>query len=421
MSSKVEEIVASIVNSDDAAEAYEIYRIGAPFLGDYKFIFASGTGSPPGFAVNRMFKNGAAVRSLFGSDRVLMLDAKTAKEMEGGRSIFPIDYSISLDTNAMSYLEPYITGRSGGGIPSDFGDVFNFIAQPEVSIDPIPYFSENLLDLSRGKSPDSVFSNIRAYEVLRTIDVDRLNNMGEIRSTINDAELDSRAQNLVSKILFSLSDKAALDDLNHKHGFTYACLLKMVEIQLKTTQAPLESKLERFAEFCHSELSVMSIREMAIAKSYFIRGQKFGFFGKIQKNKDGVLDLLKNMAWDLWHVRQLEQSLARRPQNAARYYFPALLTFDKNLIEVMDIYPLKSFAYSIKNYCPLPVFDGDPYLILGADERHGERVFEKYYSAASRAERQARRDTTFDKMRRIVEELEQAVLVITAPKPSDSK
>lgn len=410
-----DDIVASILNSDTIGEAFELYKFAAPLLPDYKFVFASNdTGSQPGHAVNRTFENGAAIRSLFKTDRVLMLDPETLKEMQTGLSKFQIDYSISLDTNAMSYLEPYVAGKRGGGIPADFTEVFHFIAQPEVSVDPVPYYTENLFELSEGKSAESVFSNIRAYEILRTIDIDQLKKHGEIRSLVDDLELNSRAQRMVSNMLYSLENKRGVTDLKNKHGFVYGCLLKMAEVQLRSPQAPLESKMEKFVEFCHAKLHTMAAREMTIAKTFFTFGQKIGFFGKIQKNRTDILKTLKNMAWDLWHIRQLEHSLAKRPENLARYFFPALLTFDKDLLAIMDLYSLKSVAYSTNNYKPIPVFDGDPYLVIGANEQHGEKMAERYYSDSAKAERDSRRDLR--SVDETVQELEQIVLSITLPK-----
>jgi hypothetical protein len=79
-----EQIAVRIVNSDSIDEAYKLYKIFAPLLANYKIAFASSLGPLPGFAVNRNFSAGAAIRSLFSSERVFVLDAKTIEEMENG-------------------------------------------------------------------------------------------------------------------------------------------------------------------------------------------------------------------------------------------------------------------------------------------------------------------------------------------------
>jgi len=410
-----DQIAARIVNSDSTDEAYKLFKIFAPLLTDYKFAFASSLGPLPGFAVNRNFSAGTAVRSLFRSERVFVLDAETVEEMENGGSSFPIDYSISLDTNAMSYLEPHITGRRSGGIPQDFGEVFAFIARPDVYVDPLPYFTENLFKLEDSKKPESIYDNLIAYEALRTIDAEWLKRNGEVRSTLTGSELATLAQDHMSRMYFDLGNKSGMRGLARRYQYGYACLLKMTAIQLKAPGAAQSRKMAAFVEFCHSTLSSMAAREIAVAKAYFHQGQKHRFFHKIQKNRDNILDIIRNMAWDMWHVRQLEQSFAQNPSDTARYFFPALLTFDRGLIEIMDLYWLKACAYNVKARRPLPVFDGDPFLLLGTDEQGGKQLFDKYYSEESITQRSSTLEAALSNFDGIIEALEQDVLKIALP------
>jgi len=411
-----EQIAVRIVNSDSADEAYRLYKAFAPLLTNYKFAFASGLGPRPGFAVNRDFSAGAAVRSLFGSERILVLDAETIEGMEKGGASFPIDYSISLDTNAMSYLEPYIAGRRSGRIPQDFGEVFAFIARADVHVDPLPYFTENLFKLAGNEKPEFIYDNLIAYEALRTIDAEWFARYSEVRSTLTESELAASAQDHMSRMYFDLGNKPAMKELERRYQYGYACLLKMTALQLKAPGAAPAIKMAAFAEFCHSTLSSMPAREITVAKAYFRRGQKHSFFHKVQKKKEDILDNLRNMAWDMWHVRQLEHTFAQNPSDAARYFFPALLTFDRGLIEIMDLYRLKACAYNVKARRPLPVFDGNPYLLFDTDEQDGKSLFDKYYSAESIARRSAALETTLSDFDGIIEMLEQDVLKIALPR-----
>lgn len=231
------EVAVRVVNSDSTAEAYKIYKAFAPLLKDYKFAFSSGSGPLPDFAVDRNFSAGAAIRSLFCSERVFVLDAETVEEMETGGASFPIDYSISLDTNAMSYLEPYIAGRRSGGIPHDFGEVFAFIARPDVHVDPVPYFTENLFKLADSKKPEAIYKNLIAYEILCTIDAEWLARDGEVRSTLTERELNVLAQGHMSRMYHVIDNKPDMKRLARRYQYGYACLLKMTAIQLRAPSA----------------------------------------------------------------------------------------------------------------------------------------------------------------------------------------
>ncbi|MDH0091253.1 hypothetical protein N7373_07335 [Achromobacter mucicolens] len=408
-----EEVVALICNSDNTAEAFALYQLAAPLLKDYKFVFASDKGATPGFAVNRTFSAGAAVRSLFETERVLVLDAETVAEMESGPATYPIDYSISLDTNAMSYLVPYVTGKRARSIPADFQEVFEFIARSDVHVDPLPYLLENLPRLASGESADKIFENLKSYEVLRTIDIHRLKSKGEVRSTLSDEELAAAAQRQISKMYLDIENRALMESITSRHLYFYACLIKIAAIQLKAPSTSLSKKMAVFLEFCHSTLATMSIREAAVARAYFVRGQGLKFFGKIQKNsKNDILKLLRNMAWDMWHIRQLEQSITYKPSKPARYFFPALLTFDRNLIEIMALYPLKACAFKIGTSQPMPFFDGDPFKIIAIDDEEGASAMTRYFSAGAIAARDAARGSVRNNITVVVKSLETELLAV---------
>lgn len=411
----IEKIVARICNSDNTGEAFALYDLAAPLLRDYKFVFASHKGGLPGFAVNRTFSAGAAVRSLFKTERVLVLDRETSLEMESGQSTYPIDYSISLDTNAMSYLVPHMAGKRGGPIPADFQEVFEFIIRPEVNIDPLPYFIENLTNLNKQESVEKIFENLKVYEILRTIDAEWLRSEGEVRSALSDHELSTIAQRKISQMYLDVRNDAVMEGVNFNHQYMYACLVKMATIELKSPSASLGKKMAAFMEFCHSTLAAMSGRETAVARAYFTNGQKLAFFGKIQKkSKKDILALLSNMAWDMWHVRQMELTMTFSPERKARYFFPAILTFDHKFIEIMDLYPLKACAFKIGSFHPLPFYDGDPFRLIATDDEDGQSAIAKYFSDDAIAARGVARPKIRAKFSDKVRSLEAELLAVAS-------
>ena len=402
---EIREQVAEICNSDTLSEAFGRFYAARHKLRDWKFVFAARSGSVPGYAVNRDFARDAAVRSLFNSSHILVVDARTCDDMLGGRASYPMDFSISLDSQALSYLEPYLEGRASK-IPSDFQEVFEFVARPDVNVDPIPYMQENLGNLSRKHGAERIKDKLKAYEVLRTIDVSILKSEGLIRSRLSDAELEQRAEEGVAMMRRWRGDQAARTELEHWHRCMYVLLLKMAQIQLRNPSAPLSRKLFEFLDFCDRELATIFTRESVLAVAYFERGQKLRFFDKIQKNKEDLLWLLQGMAWDLWHVRALEQALTRRPETKARYFFPALLTFDKRLIEVIDMYPLKACAYVEGTSHICPFFEGDLISILAGDHTSEDTLIERYFSKHKRRERQQRHSDAKMLLPLLVEKLE---------------
>ncbi|WP_431225396.1 hypothetical protein ACQ86O_12040 [Serratia sp. L9] len=406
----ITEKVAEICKSRTTEEAYRLYRQYLPFLKDYKFVFGTNEGGTPGYAVNRIFSAGAAIRSLFNTERVLVFDPKTWQDMESGKAIYSIDYSISLDTQAISHLVPYLSGKEHSSLPEDLTEVFEFLIRNDVQIDPLPYLSENYLKLGNSETADGVYRTLKAYEVLRNIDIDWFKQHGKVRSTLTDHELTMKAQQHLSTMYLECEDKPVMDGLFFRHQSMYVLLLKMAAIQLKSPRASLKNKLSVFLQFCDDEMASLFVRETILAKAYFERGQKFDFFGKIQKNKDDILVQLANMAWDLWHIRQMEEVMTFTPSKRARYLFPAFLTFDKKFIEVIDLYPMKSLAYNVVNPRPMPFYSDDLINLFSPDQNNTTLDIHHYFSEERSASRDARRHRVRAQLPEIVNRLEAELL-----------
>ena len=385
--------IASAPGADIALMAYVQCWWAIP---EYKFVFGAAKGAIPGFAVNRSFSGGARIRSLFPDERVLVLDPETIKSIRSVAATYSVDYSISLDSNAFSYLRHHVIGETKR-LPNDFVEVFNFIARDDVRVDGMPYVLENRggTNLQDERKALHVFESIKAYEVLRTIDGEWLRNHGEVRSKLDDAALVKRAQEAMSRLYFSADDHNGMRGLRARVSYSYANLLQLVLIQLQRKNWPTDRKVEAYIEFCHSRLATIDARGMVLAREYFERGQNLKFFGRIQAGRDDLLELLNNMAWDLFHVRQLESAMSMRPDSEARYFFPALLTYDQGLIEVMDLCPLISIAFTSNESDTIPIYRVDGDKVISSDPTQLAAVKAKYFSEAAADDRSDRLHSTW--------------------------
>lgn len=408
-------IIGQICNANSLGESLRLFEKYSSRLHGCKIILAAKNGVTPGLAINRDFSDGSVVRSLFSSGSVLVLDRETLSEMKIGRSNYPIDYSISLDTQAISYLEPYIRGNSSR-LPEDFEEIFKFISREDVNVDPVPYILENILNLSDPVRADRIFEKIKAYQVLCTIDNDALDNFGIIKSKLDDVDLIKNTQEHLSKMYRDLSDNRLVDEIRFNFNFSYWHLLAMISVQLSKPRISPEEKLTTLIELCDSTLATLSLREISVAKSYFKKGQNLTFFGKIQKGKKDLFRTIRGMAWDMWHIRQMEKNLVVRPGRGARYFFPSFLTCDKRLVEIIDLYPLKACAYDEVDLIPIPFFDGDWLESLSCNEDFIENIRSKYFSEKSLLSRTKRRNQANSKIDKSISELESTIAKLSGGK-----
>ena len=351
-------LIKEIASADSISESLALFSFTKEMLGDCKFIFSANDGPLPGLSIGRNFDNGSAIRSLFSKEKVFVLDKETLKEMSKGTARFQIDYSISLDTQALSYLEPYISGYFNK-LPNDFKEIFNFISQENVFVDPLPYIHENYHNLTNEKSAERIFSKLKAYEVLRNLDIKELERSSIVKACIPESEIIAITQQQIARMYRDLDNVFYMNELNISFNYEYAHLLKMICIQLDNPKISRYKKVSEFLDFCHFDVSAIGFREVFIACKFFENGQKLDFFSKIQKNKKDLFQIIKGMAWDLYHIRQMERFSTMRPDHRARYFFPSFLTCDKRLIEILDLYPLKCLAYIDGVYEPMPFFDNN--------------------------------------------------------------
>ncbi|KAF1007586.1 MAG: hypothetical protein GAK28_01541 [Luteibacter sp.] len=132
---------------------------------------------------------------------------------------------------------------------------------------------------------------------------------------------------------------------------------------------------------------------------------------------DDLFDQLIGMAWDLYHVRQLEENMTFKPSPGARYFFPALLTFDKRFIEIIDLYPLRALAYKEGSRTPMPFYAGDWREFMATSESSRQFAFDRYYSSEARDQRSSSRDAVKIKLEATIEELIYSVAKLASIEP----
>lgn len=276
--------IHAVATSENLLDSIKMFERNLPLLHDCHFVFGAKNGPLPGYSVNFDFTDGSAIRSLFKSPKVFVLDYKTVKAMRTGTASFKVDYSISLDTQALSYLEPFL-GKRTSKLPKDFDEIFKFISKNETSVDPLPYIHENYINLKDPQNANKIFQKIKAYEVLRSLNYKSLSEQHVLESYLDELELNKNAQESIACMYQELSNRTYFDTIRTRVFSFYALLLKMISIQLSSPRKSTYNKLVEFLDFSHSILATMFFRETLLSNSFFDRGQGFGFLVKYKRTK----------------------------------------------------------------------------------------------------------------------------------------
>lgn len=385
-------VVQEVCSAETLQESYLLYMAFKERLKGWRFVLANDRGNFTHSGLHSQFPNTAVVRSLFSTKQVSVLDEYTVEDMQANIQI-PFDYSIALDTQALSYLHPYIFGSKqlSEGVDADMVEVFDFLSREDVNCDPSPYLHENTRNIARGDHVDEVYNSLYAYEILKTLDVNKYKSSKKIESLYSDAENFKSVQYLLSSQTYTLNADARLLDGARKRYFQILCtILKIVEIGIGSKKSR-ENKAISLLEFMHQNMATLMHRELMVGCAFFELGANFDFFDKIHKGNPKLFSYIPSMTWDLLHLREREEASTLLPIEGTRYFFSAFLTFDRRLASVIDKFPVRVMALS-PDSIPYNFYQKDTTSFL--DDFLGSKVSNiyKFFDESAALDRDLRRE-----------------------------
>lgn len=159
------------------------------------------------------------------------------------------------------------------------------------------------------------------------------------------------------------------------YKMVYLSLLKMSQIQLGYNNLSINDKLDLFVDFMATSICKIMQPEINLAKHYFTKGNGCGFFGKIQLGNKNMLNQLKNMTWDLLHLRFMDYTSVMFNAKKADAMIPYFFTYDKRLQDIRTCYSLQALAINPKKLSVIPIYVFHDE-VLNIAKRHLN--FEKY-------------------------------------------
>ncbi len=334
-------MLQEISYSNSFEEMYDLYSFNRYLLEDFTIITA--TNCDNSIDLYSVFKEipdiNMQLHTPFKNGNVNVINKKILNDvLHSGDGKANTEHCVSFDTQTVSYLNRYYKNKTKE-LPENIFIALRLLESSNVSVDYIPYVLENMVlnHINEDAVMDSIFSfETMFYKEKKTEEECLIFSENIVK---NYKEKDE----IYEKMFFSV------------YLLVYACLLKMVLIQFSGKKT-MEQKIEEFCNFMQDEISVMAYPELILAKRYFEKGQSCQFFGKIQKGRSDVIVSLKNMACDLFHLRNLVNGCSYKMQNKADAFIPYFFTFDKRLIEIKDCYELKGVAINEKIHHSYPFY-----------------------------------------------------------------
>ena len=342
---KHRELIAFLTNQisqlTSFADMFDFYLLNRSVLKDWTFIVS--TKEPNNMDLYDGLEKISGIRERlftpFSNGRVSIINDRILQRcLSNDDSRARTFRCVSFDTQTVSYIERYY--KKGTVSYEGFETVIQLLKSGDLGVDHIPYTIENLMfDLSR---KDSVERTLFAYEML----------VGE--NAGNEKVCWEQARAIVS--MYEKEEFEFSFEIKEQYKMIYLSLLKMSQIQLEHQKESVEKKLKIFVEFITTKLYRMMQPEINLAKVYFSKGSNCGFFGIIHKGNKNVLEQLKNMTWDLMHLRFMDYSSMMFDATEGDALIPYFFTYDKRLQDIRECYSLQALAINPHTYSVFPIY-----------------------------------------------------------------
>lgn len=144
-----------------------------------------------------------------------------------------------------------------------------------------------------------------------------------------------------------------------QHYEAVCCYILKAFILKNTKNLSTKAKVAEFKRYCIEDLCVFLELEMTLLILFLKNDSAVQeIFKKLQLKADKLIDKIHNTAWDIFHIRLLEQStLLDCIENPDVIYLHYFATADSGLAEVLRANPIKMLVYYNEKVIPIRRYD----------------------------------------------------------------
>lgn len=179
----------------------------------------------------------------------------------------------------------------------------------------------------------------------------KLDNISTINRDMGNIYLSEKDYMRIKQIY----DMALAHENENIEQFNIVCCCIMKAYLIKTYDSSEKNKkVDMFIKYCLDVLNCYLEKEIVILSLYIMDDHRtHKVFKKIKSNDDVIKNIL-NVAWDIFHIRLVEQIMLRgNMKNTGQVILSYFGTADNGIIDAMQINPVKAFV--IVNDYPISI------------------------------------------------------------------
>ena len=144
-----------------------------------------------------------------------------------------------------------------------------------------------------------------------------------------------------------------------QHYEAVCCYILKAFILKNTKNISTKARVAEFKRYCIEDLCVFLELEMTLLILFLKNDSSVQeIFKKLQLGAKKLIDKIHNTAWDIFHIRLLEQStLLNCIENPDVIYLHYFATADSGLAEILRANPIKMLVYYNENLIPIRRYD----------------------------------------------------------------
>lgn len=247
------------------------------------------------------------------------------------RSLVRVGKTIDFDLNIITYLNKIMTGRKINIDKNEFVKYLNYIKTEGFQIG----ITTALIERVQTKIDLNIFSEMITSFV-------KLENISTVNENIENIYLSEKDYTRIKQIY----DMALTQENKNLEQFNIVCCCVMKAFLIKNYNSSKKSqKVDMFIKYCLDVLNCYLEKEIVILSLYIMDDNRTHRVFKKIKNSTDIIKNILNVAWDLYHIRLVEQiMLSDNMKNTKQVNLSYFGTADNGIIDAMQINPVKAFA-----------------------------------------------------------------------------
>jgi hypothetical protein len=328
--------------------------------------------------------------------------ASAQAQLTGGRSTVPLDYSLSFDSNFAEKLRATLYGENIHHV--DRARVLEVLMlkanNAGVQFDVMPFLYENIRLAREGASNQRPLNTLISFRMLDHLDWDVFRkdpnrfDFGDVVESLKVSLLPGEEAFLAS----AYTDPAVIHHEAKSLGIQ-ALLLRFATLWHAAKPNP-KRILGELIEFSLFELGFLPMTELSLIWIGITHRGVAPFFGPIVGQSKDMLSRIRGMAWDMTHLRLMEQ--AAQLSQMGSFFIPYFVSLDARWRDLMRLNPVRFMLVDDARKSMLFARSHEVNFQLAYNECASARVQAEFSPEKIAARRAAASNIDVEAMRRMV-------------------